>query len=269
MKGGPALGGRDSHAVPARHPGPSLAASATFDRDDTRGIQKPGATSMEFRSEHPHPRSQGHPESHKGIGCKGGGEQLCPACDSRLSSSAGSGPFRIQPIRALAPRSAHRRKHRDRRHPDTRTQDRKDFAIWPKPRDGMTRAALPRVFVDGNNVMGSRPDGWWRDRADAARRVVADVIPLAIRHSGAWTIVFDGTEPPAMPLPPECLAVIHTGHRRRDGAGDRHSNADCPPSGFSSHSTGWQGSMRGNPVKTVTIQLLRGCPSRQMGCVGT
>ncbi len=35
MKGGPALGGRDSHAVPGRHPGPSLAASATFDRDDT------------------------------------------------------------------------------------------------------------------------------------------------------------------------------------------------------------------------------------------
>ena len=33
----------------------------------------------------------------------------------------------------------------------------------------MTRAAQSRVFVDGNNVMGSRPDGWWRDRAGAAR----------------------------------------------------------------------------------------------------
>ena len=220
MKGGPALGGRDSHAVPARHPGPSLAASATFDRDDTRGIQKPGATSMEFRSEHPHPRSQGHPESHKGTGCKGGGEQLRPACNSRLSSSAG------------------------RRYPGYSSTATTSWAL-------------------------GRTAGGETDRADAARRLVADVIPLAIRHSGAWTIVFDGTEPPAMPPPPECLAVIHTGHRRRDGAGDRHSNADCPPSGFTSHSTGWQGSMRGNPVKTVTIQLLRGCPSRQMGCVGT
>ena len=41
----------------------------------------------------------------------------------------------------------------------------------------MTQAAQSRVFVDGNNVMGSRPNGWWRDQADAARRLVADVIP--------------------------------------------------------------------------------------------
>ena len=85
----------------------------------------------------------------------------------------------------------------------------------------MTGAAQSRVFVDGNNVMGSRPDGWWRDRAEAARRLVAEIIPLALGHGGAWTIVFDGHEPPAMPPSPECLAVIHTGHRRRDGADDR------------------------------------------------
>ena len=85
----------------------------------------------------------------------------------------------------------------------------------------MTQAAQFRVFVDGNNVMGSRPDGWWRDRAEAARRLVAEIIPLALGHGGAWTIVFDGQEPPAMPPSPECLTVIHTGHRRRDGADDR------------------------------------------------
>ena len=87
--------------------------------------------------------------------------------------------------------------------------------------DGMTQVAQSKVFVDGNNVMGSRPDGWWRDRADAARRLVADIIPLATRHGGAWTIVFDGKEPPAMPPSPDCLTAIHTGHRRRDGADDR------------------------------------------------
>jgi predicted RNA-binding protein with PIN domain len=27
------------------------------------------------------------------------------------------------------------------------------------------------LIVDGANVMGSRPDGWWRDRAGAARRL--------------------------------------------------------------------------------------------------
>jgi len=27
------------------------------------------------------------------------------------------------------------------------------------------------VIVDGANVVGSRPDGWWRDRAGAARKL--------------------------------------------------------------------------------------------------
>lgn len=85
----------------------------------------------------------------------------------------------------------------------------------------MTQAAQSSVFVDGNNVMGSRPDGWWRDRAEAARRLVAEIIPLAPSHGGVWTIVFDRHEPPAMPLPSECLTVIHTGTGYRHGADDR------------------------------------------------
>ena len=56
----------------------------------------------------------------------------------------------------------------------------------------MTRAPQSRVLVDGNNVMGSRPDGWWRDRAGAAQRLVAEIIPLALDRGGVWTIVFDG-----------------------------------------------------------------------------
>jgi predicted RNA-binding protein with PIN domain len=30
-----------------------------------------------------------------------------------------------------------------------------------------------RLIVDGMNVIGSRPDGWWRDRHGAMRRLVA------------------------------------------------------------------------------------------------
>jgi hypothetical protein len=37
------------------------------------------------------------------------------------------------------------------------------------------------VIVDGANVVGSRPDGWWRDRPGAARR-------LAGRLSAALTV---------------------------------------------------------------------------------
>jgi hypothetical protein len=32
-----------------------------------------------------------------------------------------------------------------------------------------------RIVVDGANVVGSRPDGWWRDRAGAARRLAAEL----------------------------------------------------------------------------------------------
>ena len=77
------------------------------------------------------------------------------------------------------------------------------------------------VVVDGNNVMGSRPDGWWRNRAAGAGRLVADVAPVARRRGGDWTIVFDGPGSPNLFPPRARLAVVHTGHRRRDGADDR------------------------------------------------
>ena len=35
------------------------------------------------------------------------------------------------------------------------------------------------LVVDVANVMGSRPDGWWRDRAGAATRLLAELAPLA------------------------------------------------------------------------------------------
>jgi hypothetical protein len=35
------------------------------------------------------------------------------------------------------------------------------------------------IVVDVANVMGSRPDGWWRDRAEAAVRLHADIARLA------------------------------------------------------------------------------------------
>jgi hypothetical protein len=37
------------------------------------------------------------------------------------------------------------------------------------------------LVVDVANVMGSRPDGWWRDRAGAASRVLVALAPLAGR----------------------------------------------------------------------------------------
>lgn len=37
----------------------------------------------------------------------------------------------------------------------------------------------PVLIVDGANVVGSRPDGWWRDRPGAAARLRDRLVPLA------------------------------------------------------------------------------------------
>jgi 8-oxo-dGTP diphosphatase len=51
-------------------------------------------------------------------------------------------------------------------------------ASWPLLRQALDPLT---VVVDAANVVGSRPDGWWRDRAGAARRLVADAAGVA-RH---------------------------------------------------------------------------------------
>jgi hypothetical protein len=40
-------------------------------------------------------------------------------------------------------------------------------------------AAEVVLVVDVANVMGSRPDGWWRDRAAAAVRLLGELAPLS------------------------------------------------------------------------------------------
>jgi predicted RNA-binding protein with PIN domain len=49
-----------------------------------------------------------------------------------------------------------------------------------------------RWLIDGMNVVGSRPDGWWRDR-DGAVRALADVLDeFAAGADPQVTVVFDG-----------------------------------------------------------------------------
>ncbi len=50
------------------------------------------------------------------------------------------------------------------------------------------------LLIDAANVVGSRPDGWWRDRAGAARRLV-DRIRSAVddgRLTGPVVVVLEG-----------------------------------------------------------------------------
>jgi predicted RNA-binding protein with PIN domain len=38
------------------------------------------------------------------------------------------------------------------------------------------------LIVDGANVVGSRPDGWWRDRAGAARRLQEQLLTAVLPY---------------------------------------------------------------------------------------
>ena len=76
-----------------------------------------------------------------------------------------------------------------------------------------------RLIVDGNNVMGSRPDGWWRDRARATVRLVGQLGAWAASRQEDLLVVFDGS-PPAQLDAVERVEVRFAQRRGRDAADD-------------------------------------------------
>jgi predicted RNA-binding protein with PIN domain len=77
----------------------------------------------------------------------------------------------------------------------------------------------PLVVVDGNNVMGSRPDGWWKDRPAAAQRLVAQLGDWAAAHGRDVLVVFDGARPADLAVP-ERVEVRFARRSGRDAADD-------------------------------------------------
>jgi predicted RNA-binding protein with PIN domain len=51
---------------------------------------------------------------------------------------------------------------------------------------------MTRWLVDGMNVVGSRPDGWWRDRAGAKRALAQRLADFARATGDPVAVVFDG-----------------------------------------------------------------------------
>ena len=70
-----------------------------------------------------------------------------------------------------------------------------------------------RWIVDGMNVIGSRPTGWWRDRPRAMRELVGELRELG----EPVTVVFDG-EP--FDLSDQAVDVRFARRRGRDAADD-------------------------------------------------
>ena len=76
------------------------------------------------------------------------------------------------------------------------------------------------LIVDGNNVMGSRPDGWWRDRGAAAARLAGTIGAWAEREAVEdVTVVFDGRAPAGF-APPAAIEVRFADRAGRDAADD-------------------------------------------------
>jgi predicted RNA-binding protein with PIN domain len=69
-----------------------------------------------------------------------------------------------------------------------------------------------RWLVDGMNVIGTRPDGWWKDRHAAMVRLVDRLERFSAGSGEDVTVVFE--RPPS---PPITSPVIEVAHASRSG----------------------------------------------------
>jgi predicted RNA-binding protein with PIN domain len=76
-----------------------------------------------------------------------------------------------------------------------------------------------RWIVDGMNVIGSRPDGWWKDREAAMARLVDNLDRWAgSGDMGAVTVVFE--RPPSTAMHPSLIEVAHAPRAAANSADD-------------------------------------------------
>jgi len=71
------------------------------------------------------------------------------------------------------------------------------------------------LIVDGANVVGSRPDGWWKDRAGAARRLHERLLTADLSYDEV-VLVLEGAAKGGVPVGRDAhLRVVHA-----KGSGD-------------------------------------------------
>lgn len=75
----------------------------------------------------------------------------------------------------------------------------------------------PAWVVDGMNVIGSRPDGWWRDRPAAMRALVDRLERFAGATAAPVTVVFDGRP---VPVDAGRVQVVFASRSGRNAADD-------------------------------------------------
>lgn len=85
-------------------------------------------------------------------------------------------------------------------------------ATWPRVRE---IGPAPLLLVDAANVMGARPDGWWKDRPAGVRRLRDGLV--ATRRIGLDPVVF-GESDSRIRIFPELLLVTEGVTRSVEGA---------------------------------------------------
>jgi predicted RNA-binding protein with PIN domain len=75
-----------------------------------------------------------------------------------------------------------------------------------------------RWLIDGMNVIGARPDGWWKDRDAAMLRLVDRLERWAAAEGEDVTVVFE--RPPRPPIRSTVIEVAHAPRPRAHSADD-------------------------------------------------
>lgn len=75
-----------------------------------------------------------------------------------------------------------------------------------------------RWLVDGMNVIGTRPDAWWRDRDAAMLRLVRALERWAAEDGEEVTVVFERA--PSPPIRSTVIEVAHAPRPKADAADD-------------------------------------------------
>jgi predicted RNA-binding protein with PIN domain len=75
-----------------------------------------------------------------------------------------------------------------------------------------------RLLIDGMNVIGTRPDAWWRDRHTAMVKLVRMLEQWVASNGEDVTVVFE--RPPSPPIASTVIEVAHAPRPRPDSADD-------------------------------------------------
>jgi predicted RNA-binding protein with PIN domain len=75
-----------------------------------------------------------------------------------------------------------------------------------------------RWLIDGMNVIGTRPDAWWKDRHRAMVLLVDRLERWSAATGEDVTVVFE--QPPVPPIRSSVIGVAHAPKPRRDSADD-------------------------------------------------